>query len=89
MKEDTLRSNTLNELTRIYLFELQDLEKGHANAVQQIALAKKINFKKGLANGYLNNGIYYRTTGNYGMAHYFDNAALKIVQSIGNKKGNT
>lgn len=87
MREDTLRSNTLNEITRIYLFELQDLEKGHANAVQQIALAKKINFKKGLANGYLNNGIYYRTTGNYGMAHYFDNEALKIMQAIGNKKG--
>jgi serine phosphatase RsbU (regulator of sigma subunit) len=87
LKEDTSKSNTLNEITRAYLFELNDQEKANVYIQQQITQAKKINYKKGLAFGYLNSGILYRTTGNYQMAHHYDSEALKIMQEIGSRKG--
>jgi serine phosphatase RsbU (regulator of sigma subunit) len=87
MKEDTAKSNTLNEITRAYLFELNDPAKANEYIQQQITQAEKINNKKGLAFGYLNSGIFYRNAGNYEQAHHYDNEALKIMQEIGNKKG--
>jgi tetratricopeptide (TPR) repeat protein len=87
LKEDTVKSNTLNEITRTYLFELNNEAKAREYIQQQITQAKRINYKKGLGFGYLNSGILYRTAGNYEQAHYYDNEALKIMQEIGNKKG--
>lgn len=87
LKDDTTKSNTLNEIARTYFFELKDHEKAEEYIRQQIAHAKKINDKKGLGLGYLNYGVFYRNTGNYEQAHAYDHQALKIMQEIGNKKG--
>ena len=56
-KEDTSKANTLHELTRAYLFELNDHQKVGEYGSQQLALSLKLKFKKGIAYGYLNRAI--------------------------------
>lgn len=87
LKEDTSKSNTLNEIARAYYFELKDHEKAEKFIQQQIAHAKKINDKKGLGLAYMNYGVFYRNSGAYEKAHAYDQKALKLMQAIGNKKG--
>lgn len=87
MKEDTSRANTLYELTRAYLFELNDNQKVGEYGTQELNLSLKLNFKKGIAYGYLNRAIYFRATGSLDSALVYDKKCLPIMQEIGNKKG--
>ncbi len=86
-KEDTAKANTLFELTRAYLFELNDNKKVGEYGTQQLQLSLKLNFKKGIAYGYLNRAIFYRSSGDYEKAMVFDNKSLAVMKEIGNKKG--
>jgi serine phosphatase RsbU (regulator of sigma subunit) len=86
-KEDTSKANTLFELTRAYLFELNDNQKVGEYGSQELELSLKLNFKKGIAYGYLNRGIFYRTGGDYHKAMVFDKKCLAVMREIGNKKG--
>jgi serine phosphatase RsbU (regulator of sigma subunit)/lipopolysaccharide biosynthesis regulator YciM len=86
-KEDTSKANTLFELTRAYLFELEDNQKIGEFGSQELELSLKLNFKKGIGYGYLNRGIFYRNTGDYHKAMVFDKKALAVMKETGNKKG--
>lgn len=87
LKEDTTKANTLHELTRAYLFEINDNQKVGEYGSQQLALSLKLHFKKGIAYGYLNRAIYYRATGDLDTALIYDNKSLRLMQEIGDKKG--
>jgi serine phosphatase RsbU (regulator of sigma subunit) len=86
-KEDTNKVNTLHELTRAYLFELNDNEKVGEYGKKQLLLSQKLNFKKGIAYGYLNCGIVSRTSGDMQQALIYDKKSLELMKEIGNKKG--
>lgn len=86
-KEDTNKVNTLHELTRAYLFELNDNEKVGEYGKKQLALSQKLNYKKGIAYGYLNCGIISRSSGDNQQALVYDNKSLEVMKEIGNKKG--
>jgi serine phosphatase RsbU (regulator of sigma subunit) len=86
-KEDTSKANTLYELTRAYLFELNDNQKVGEYGSQELELSLKLNFKKGIAYGYLNRGIFYRASGDYHKAMLFDKKCLAVMREIDNKKG--
>jgi signal transduction histidine kinase len=86
-KEDTSKVNTLSELTRAYLFDVNDLQKVGEYGSQQLALSLKLNFRKGIAYGYLNRAIFYRSSGELDSALIYDKKSLPIMVEIGNKKG--
>lgn len=87
MKEDTSKANTLFELTRAYLFELNDNQNIGKYGAQQLALSLKLNFKKGISYGYLNRAIYFRATGSLDSALIYDNKCLPLMRETGNKRG--
>jgi serine phosphatase RsbU (regulator of sigma subunit) len=87
LPEDTTKANTLYEIGRAYLSELNDLNKIGEYGLKELPLARKLNYKKGIAQAMLNISIIYRTTSiNHDLAMYYDRTALKIGQEIGNKK---
>ena len=87
MKDDTSKANTLNELARAYLFELNDSKKVGEYAALQLALSLKLNFQKGIAYGYLNRAIFYRSVGDFTTALNYDQRALQLMKTIHNKRG--
>ena len=87
MKEDTNKANTFYEISRAYLNELNNVKKVAEYGWKELALSQKLNFKKGMANSMLNIGIFYRMSGNYDMALYYDNKSLVLMQETSNKKG--
>jgi tetratricopeptide (TPR) repeat protein len=86
-KEDTSKANTLHEIARAYLFELDDINNVGKYGLQQLALSQKLNFKKGIAFGYLNRAIFYRSTGEFEQALVYDNKSLVLMKETGNKRG--
>ncbi|MEP7171060.1 MAG: tetratricopeptide repeat protein, partial [Bacteroidota bacterium] len=85
-KEDTTKVNVLNNLSW-ELINTAEYAKAKQYADDALAIAEKINFKKGTANAYGNIGIIYYNQGNYpdALKNYF--AALKIREEMGGKKG--
>jgi serine phosphatase RsbU (regulator of sigma subunit) len=86
-KEDTAKANTLFEITRAYLFELNDNQKVGEYGEKELELSLKLNFKKGIAYGYLNRGIFYRASGDLDTSLVYDKKSLALMTEIGNKKG--
>jgi serine phosphatase RsbU (regulator of sigma subunit) len=86
-KEDTSKINTLSELARAYLFELNDCQKVGEYGAQQLSLSLKLNFRKGIAYGYLNRAIFYRSSGELDSALVYDKRAVPVMIEIRNKKG--
>ena len=82
---DSNKVNTLNVLAKKYF--QTDPEKSVFYGLQSSALAKKLNFKKGLALAYKNIGIGYFYRGNYIEAIKSYEFALQTFDSIGDKKG--
>ncbi len=85
--DDTAKVNTLNEITRAYLFELNDVHKLLEYGKLQLLLAQKLNYKKGIAYGLLNLGLYHWQTGNHAAAMDHYRKSLKLMKETGNKKG--
>ena len=85
-KEDTNKVNTLNALTNI-LWRIPKIVDAKKYSDLTIALAQKLNFKKGLAAAYNTAGIIAVNQGNYtqGLKNYL--TALRIFEEIKNKKG--
>ncbi len=85
-KEDTVKVNILNSLSRQY-FDISDYELAMKNSESALALADKINYKRGKANAYNAIGIIYDDQGNYpeALENYF--ASLKIREELEDKKG--
>lgn len=86
-KEDTSKANTLFELTRAYLFELNDNQKVGEYGALELRLSQRLNFKKGIAYGYLNRAIFYRAAGDLDTAWVYDKKSLEVMIEIGNKRG--
>jgi serine phosphatase RsbU (regulator of sigma subunit) len=89
MKEDTNKANLLHELSRGYLYELHKMDKVNEYAQLELELSQKLNFKKGIAFGLLNKGIFFWSTGDYKTALYHYKKSLRIMLDIGNKKGSS
>jgi serine phosphatase RsbU (regulator of sigma subunit)/tetratricopeptide (TPR) repeat protein len=88
MPEDTNKANTLNEIARTYLRDFTDMKKVGEYGRQELSLARKLNYTKGIAQAMINIAIMYRSgTHNYDLALYYDKTALKFMREIGNKKG--
>ena len=87
MKEDTSKINLLNDITRAYIYEVNDVEKLQQYTQQQLKLAEKLNSKKGFAFGYMNMAIIYVSRSDYRIALEYNQKSLKLMQDIGNKKG--
>ncbi|MBI3500158.1 MAG: tetratricopeptide repeat protein [Bacteroidetes bacterium] len=84
-KEDTNKVNHLYQLTREC--ELTgDYEKGLNYGNESLQLARKLNFKKGIANAYNNSANIFRYQANYLQALDYYLKALKIDEELKNKK---
>jgi two-component system, NarL family, sensor kinase len=84
-KEDSTKVIHLNSLCREYLST-----NNFSNALQYgdkaLALAKKINYKKGIASSYNNIGITYYNQRSLDKALAYFSIALKLRLEIGNKQ---
>lgn len=78
-KADTNRANTLHEISRAYLFELNDIQKMNEFAELELSLSQKLNYEKGIAYAQLNKGIFYWRAGEYNTALYYYRKSLKLM----------
>lgn len=83
--EDTVRVNSLNALSKQNI-DISDFVMAKQYADSALELAKKLNYKKGIANAHNNIGIVYKNQGNYPEALENYLASLKINEEIGDKK---
>lgn len=84
-KQDTTKVNTYNQL--FFEYEFSDDAKARENLNKALALAQKIDYKKGLAATFTHLGYFAEDKGNYqeALKNYF--AALKTQGNIGDKGG--
>ncbi len=82
-KEDTNKVNVLNGLAETYL--KVNLEVGIKYAHEGVALAKKLNWKKGIGLSYNYLGWYYMHTGVHEKEIECYEQALKMYEEIDNK----
>jgi serine phosphatase RsbU (regulator of sigma subunit) len=87
MPSDTNKANTLHEVSRAYLYELNNMEMVNYYATLELELSQKLNYKKGIAYGLLNKGIFYWSTGSYNTALYHYKKSLRVMTELGIKKG--
>lgn len=87
LEADTNKANILYEISRAYLFDLNDIQKVKEYAQQELELSKKIHYEKGIAYSLLNMGTFYWKTGEYDVALYHYRESLKKMIHMGNKKG--
>jgi signal transduction histidine kinase len=83
--EDTFRVNTLLQLAKATY--MSDPIKTQEYAKQAHQLASKINFKRGMADGYRFEGIAFYSMGNFKDAQVSLENALKINEEIKNNTG--
>ncbi len=85
-KADTTKVNILNSLSS----ELNRSEPGKAlnYGKQALKLAKRLSFKKGIANSYNNIGIVHDYQGSYNKAISYYQRALKISEELGTSSDN-
>lgn len=85
MKFDTSKVNALNTISKKYFTINPELSIFYG--LQSSALAKKINFNRGLALAYKNTGIGYFYKGQYIDAIKSYESAIQTFDSLGDKKG--
>lgn len=83
---DTLKINILVQISRSYLYDFNNVEKMKQYATQVIKLSQKINYKKGIANGYLYYGVYFNGQANYDYALTYYIKALKLFDELKDNK---
>lgn len=83
-QEDTSSINALNKLALYYLETADD--SCLLMSEKAITLSRKMNFKKGIAEGYSNIGSFYNGKGEYQTAlkNYIE--SFKLFESIGSKQ---
>lgn len=86
MKEDTSKANTLQALSRAFQFELNDRKKVGEYGLQQLILSQKLNYKKGIAFGYFNRAVYYRSVSDFDKALEADKKALPLMRELKDRK---
>jgi class 3 adenylate cyclase/Tfp pilus assembly protein PilF len=83
--EDTVRVNILNKLSKE--FEFREPEKSFRYAEEAVRLAEEIDYKEGLAYGYMNIGNYYTEQGAYDNAIKYFEYSLDIYKKLGDVTG--
>jgi len=84
-KEDTVRVNRLSSLSREYYIN-NSRDTAFSYAQQALALAGKLNFKKGKATALRYMGNHYSDSGNIDKALAFYHNALSIARQTGDKQ---
>lgn len=85
-KNDTIKVAVLNNLGSAYL-EISEFDKAIETIDKTIAIAEKINYKRGLAFAYNNAGIVYDYKSDYIKSLDYHNQALKLRKELGDQKG--
>jgi serine phosphatase RsbU (regulator of sigma subunit) len=86
-KEDTLRSNILIEITRVFLYDFNDPDSMEVYTRKNLLLCQKINYKKGLAYSTNFMGIIRWRKGDLdGAMNYYD-MALALMKEIRDLQG--
>ena len=85
-KNDSFKVAALNNLGSAYL-EISEFDKAIETIEKTIAIAKKINYKRGLAIAYNNFGIVYDYKSDYIKSLDFHNQSLKLRKELGDQKG--
>ena len=85
-KSDTVNVNNLNRLSE-KLWKKSQFDSAIVYANKALILAKKFDYRKGIADANHNLGVIYRNKGSYLQALQDDLDALKIYQELGDKKG--
>ena len=84
-KEDTVRANTLNNLSASYRV-VSNYPKARLYADSAMQLSKLLGFKKGIGFAFYNLGVVDESTNNYKMAFRNYSEAVAIGKEINNKK---
>ena len=82
---DTLKAQVLSRIHERMMF--MDNEKAFTYAQQAQDLSRKIGYKKGVANGYVQFGNYYSNQSKNDSASYYYNQALMEFESMNSIKG--
>ena len=85
--EDTSKANLFIEITRAYLYDFNDREAMQAYSEKNLALSKKLNYKKGIAYSYNFMGIVQWGKGNLDKALDYYKNALTLMQEIHDMNG--
>ena len=80
---DSVLVNLYDKLASGYLGH--DLKKSLSNANKQLSIARKINFKQGLASAYNNIGNVFQSKADWAQAIKYYSESLKISRQIGDK----
>ncbi|MFT3934546.1 MAG: tetratricopeptide repeat-containing sensor histidine kinase [Chitinophagaceae bacterium] len=84
-KEDSSKVKTLANIA-LYYHNANPL-KAFPYIHEALALAKKLEWKEGIATQYSNVGGYLNDTGNYPLARTYYDSSYKLSLALGNKKG--
>lgn len=79
-KEDSSKAETLNLLFNEYLYN--DIEKAKRYALEQLTLSRRINYRKGVAQGNNNLGVYFNNTVDLDSCRYYYRKALAIYKEL-------
>lgn len=87
IKDDTLKIQTYREICKAYMMEVNDIDKVMEYGTTMLALAQKVNYKKGIGYGMFYQGVAYWSRGNYQLALEQYKKALVLMKELGIKKG--
>lgn len=87
MKDDTAKVHVFHEIVRIYRREINDQNKAMEYCIKEWLLAQKLNYKKGIADSYVNMAVTYNAKTELDMAMYYNRKALALMKELQNKKG--
>jgi tetratricopeptide (TPR) repeat protein len=79
--EDSSKAETLNHLFQAYLYN--NAAKAREYAIEQLTLSKRINYKKGVAQGYQNLGVYFSNTEGLDSCRWYYQKALSLYRELG------
>lgn len=79
-QEDSAKAETLNLLFNAYLYN--DIEKAKRYALEQLALSRRIDYRKGVAQGNNNLGVYFNNTVDLDSSRWYYRKALAIYKEL-------
>lgn len=85
--DDTGKVYVYHEIARIYRRELNDVNKASEYSIKELMLAQKLNYKKGIADSYMNIASNYNSKVQLDLAMFYNRKALSLFRELGNKKG--
>ncbi len=86
IKEDTSKIKILDKLSTEFI-SLTDNESAMKYVDKELVLSQKVNYKKGIANSFMNYSSIYRSHGDFDKAMSYQKKALTLMQDLNFKKG--